>query len=74
PPPLAAPPSHYCRDRHISAGTTRHPRPVPRPSSCITIMHHRRPDPCTPCPAPAPPHRPTTMCLCISSAKPPRCV
>ncbi|KAG6864546.1 hypothetical protein C0993_008754 [Termitomyces sp. T159_Od127] len=61
---------HTAHSRHISAGTTCHPRAVLRPPSRITIMHHHRPNPCTPHPAPAPPHHPTTTCLCVSSARP----
>ncbi|KAG6870632.1 hypothetical protein C0993_004302, partial [Termitomyces sp. T159_Od127] len=84
PPPLAAPPSHHRRDRHISArsrlshhisaGTTHHPRPAPRPP----ITHHDcaslPPTSTRHAPLPLPPHRPTTACLCASSTRPPRCV
>ncbi|KAG6880646.1 hypothetical protein C0993_005290, partial [Termitomyces sp. T159_Od127] len=82
PPPLAAPPSHHRHDRHISTGsrlschistgTTRHPRPTPRPP----ITHHDRaslpPTSARHTPLPLPPHHPTTACLCASSTRPPR--
>ncbi|KAG6881807.1 hypothetical protein C0993_012753, partial [Termitomyces sp. T159_Od127] len=63
-------PGHHRHDRHISAGlgyhtahnrhiststsNTRHPWPMPRPPSHITITHHRRPNLCMPHLAPAP--------------------
>ncbi|KAG6874703.1 hypothetical protein C0993_012561, partial [Termitomyces sp. T159_Od127] len=56
---------------HISAGTTRHPQSMLRPPLHITITHHCRPGLHMPRPTPAPPHHPTTTCLCISSVRPP---
>ncbi|KAG6892213.1 hypothetical protein C0993_004538, partial [Termitomyces sp. T159_Od127] len=68
---------HHCRDRHISAGsqlshhisagTTRHPRPTPRPP----ITHHDcaslPPTSARHAPLPLPPHSTTAACLCAPS-------